>query len=53
MMKQKSWLILGALNIETSAKTNFNCKEAFEKLAQKIVAEKSSGDGKKCGCNIF
>ena len=22
--------------IETSAKTNFNCKEAFEKLAQKI-----------------
>ena len=26
--------------IETSAKTNFNCKEAFEKLAQKIVEMK-------------
>ena len=45
-----SW---GIEYMETSAKTNFNCKEAFEKLAQKIVAEKSSGDGKKCGCNIF
>ena len=40
--------------IETSAKTNFNCKEAFEKLAQKIVAIKN-GDGgeKKCGCTIY
>ena len=27
--------------IETSAKTNFNCKEAFEKLAQNIVKCKS------------
>ena len=27
--------------IETSAKTNFNCKEAFEKLAQTIVKNKS------------
>ena len=26
--------------IETSAKTNFNCKEAFEKLAQNIVKYK-------------
>ena len=26
--------------IETSAKTNFNCKEAFEKLALKIAASK-------------
>ena len=26
--------------IETSAKNNFNCKEAFERLAQKIVKSK-------------
>ena len=40
--------------IETSAKTNFNCKEAFEKLAQKIVAmKKEDGNGKPCKCNIF
>ena len=39
--------------METSAKTNFNCKEAFEKLAQKIVAGKASGDDKKCNCNIY
>ncbi len=39
--------------IETSAKTNFNCKEAFEKLAQKIVEmKKKDGEVKKC-CNIF
>ena len=38
--------------IETSAKTNFNCKEAFEKLAQNIVKCKSknqnSGSGTCC-----
>ena len=47
----ESW---GIEYIETSAKTNFNCKEAFEKLAQKIVAIKN-GDGgeKKCGCTIY
>ena len=40
--------------IETSAKTNFNCKEAFEKLAQKIVAlKKDDGKDKTCNCNIF
>ena len=40
--------------IETSAKTNFNCKEAFEKLAQKIVEKKNNepAPGKTC-CNIF
>ena len=46
-----SW---GIEYIETSAKTNFNCKEAFEKLAQKIVALKSnSGGSDKCNCVIF
>ena len=46
-----SW---GIEYIETSAKTNFNCKEAFEKLAQKIVAmKKDDGSDKKCNCNIF
>ena len=40
--------------IETSAKTNFNCKEAFERLAQKIAEIKSAdGADKKCGCNII
>ena len=28
--------------LETSAKTNFNCKEAFEKLAQYIVRAKAT-----------
>lgn len=47
-----SW---GAEYIETSAKTNVNCKEAFEKLAQKI-AEKKVGSSKQksgCCCNII
>ena len=35
--------------METSAKTNFNCKEAFEKLAQKIAALKSSKSGSSNG----
>ena len=46
-----SW---GVEYIETSAKTNFNCKEAFEKLAQKIVMSKkpnSSPGG--CPCIIM
>ena len=44
----------GVEYIETSAKTNFNCKEAFEKMAQKIVELKSSVDSeKKCKCNIY
>ena len=33
-----SW---GIEYIETSAKTNFNCKEAFERLAKKIVSQKN------------
>ena len=36
--------------METSAKTNFNCKEAFEKLAQKIVMSKKIGSSKKDCC---
>ena len=40
--------------IETSAKTNFNCKEAFEKLAQKIVnSKKPPAPSGCCCCNIF
>ena len=44
--------------IETSAKNNFNCKEAFEKLALKILALKqkkqTKGDrDEKCKCNIY
>ena len=46
-----SW---GIEYIETSAKTNFNCKEAFEKLAQKIVdMKKDDPSAKKCRCNIY
>ena len=41
-----SW---GVEYIETSAKTNFNCKEAFEKLAVKIVQyNKSKIPPKRC-----
>ena len=44
--------------IETSAKTNFNCKEAFERLAKKIVAQKNDKkrgniNGGGCPCLIF
>ena len=44
----------GTEYIETSAINNFNCKEAFEKLAQKILAvkQKNGGDD-KCKCNIY
>ena len=50
-----SW---GVEYIETSAKTNFNCKEAFEKLAKKIVEQKSGKGGNTdggggCPCIIF
>ena len=38
--------------IETSAKTDFNCKEAFEKLATKIVMSKSTNTGGGCPCVI-
>ena len=47
-----SW---GVEYIETSAKTNFNCKEAFEQLAVKIVRYKKSKIPQKkcCPCMIF
>ena len=50
-----SW---GIEYIETSAKTNFNCKEAFERLAQKIVQTKNPGNSSGrcchcCNCNIM
>ncbi len=38
--------------IETSAKTNFNCKEAFEKLALKIALMKKGG-GQKRNVNVI
>ena len=51
----QSW---GIEYIETSAKTNFNCKEAFERLAQKIVQTKNPGNSSGkcchcCNCNIM
>ena len=49
-----SW---GIEYIETSAKTNFNCKEAFEKLAKKIVESKKANSGGSggfgCPCSIY
>ena len=50
-----SW---GIEYIETSAKTNFNCKEAFEKLARKIIDQKKGkkgggSTGKGCPCLII
>ena len=46
-----SW---GFRYIETSAKTNFNCKEVFEILLKTIVAmKKNDRNGKKNKCNIF
>ena len=44
-----SW---GIEYMETSAKTNFNCKEAFEKLIKKIVKANSNCCGCPC-CNIM
>ena len=48
----QSW---GIEYIETSAKTNFNCKEAFERLAQKIVQFKkpNTSPGPCPCCNIM
>ena len=50
-----SW---GIEYMETSAKTNFNCKEAFEKLALEIIKTKTLLSEKKCCfpfccCNII
>ena len=45
-----SW---GIEYIETSAKTNFNCKEAFEKIATQILNAKNKNLEKKCCCNII
>ena len=39
--------------IETSAKTNFQCKEAFEKIAQKVAQSKTQPKSGGCPCNIF
>ena len=41
--------------IETSAKTNHNCKEAFEKLSTIILNKKLANDSNKksCNCNIL
>ena len=43
----ESW---GIEYIETSAKNNFNCKEAFERLAQKIVKSKVVPGPRPCCC---
>lgn len=47
----ESW---GCEYIETSAKTNFNCKEAFQKVAALIIEKRlgSEYDKGKC-CNII
>ena len=39
--------------IETSAKTNFNCKEAFEKLVQKVYKEKNTDERSHTCCCII
>ena len=39
--------------IETSAKTNHNCKEAFEKIAAKVSASRVQPKSGGCPCNIF
>jgi len=44
----------GSEYIETSAETNFNCKEAFEILAKKIILfKKSQKQKKECCCSIY
>ena len=46
-----SW---GAEYIETSAKTNFNCKEAFERVAKKILESKNPAPPSTCPfCNVM
>ena len=39
--------------IETSAKTNFNCKEAFENLAVKIYESRPKIKSSSCPCSIY
>ena len=39
--------------IETSAKTNFNCKETFEQLAVKIYESRPKIKGSSCPCSIY
>ena len=39
--------------IETSAKTNENCKEAFERLASKVAQSREKPKSGGCPCNIF
>ena len=39
--------------IETSAKTNYNCKEAFESIIRKIGESKLPVKKKSCPCNIY
>ena len=39
--------------METSAKTNFNCKEAFERLASKVAQSREKPKSGGCPCNIF
>ena len=46
----ESW---GIEYMETSAKNNFNCKEAFERLAQQIIINKSSASKSKPCCIII
>ena len=45
-----SW---GIEYIETSAKTNFNCKETFEQLAVKIYESRPKIKGSSCPCYIY
>ena len=39
--------------IETSAKTNYNCKEAFERLAAKVAGSREKPKSGGCPCNVF
>ena len=39
--------------IETSAKTNFNCKEVFENLAIKIYESRPKIKRSSCPCSIY
>jgi len=39
--------------IETSAKTNYNCKEAFERLAAKVAGTREKPKSGGCPCNVF
>ena len=39
--------------IETSAKTDFNCKEVFERLAVKIYESRTKTKKSSCPCSIY